>query len=99
MVRKCEMFVGWRMRFGGCIDRINSPEQSANRVTQKIIYCLQHGTEMGWIVDPFDRSIVVLQPNQLPLFCEGSDRLPILAPIALELTCEQIFGWLRINLG
>lgn len=79
------------------IIEILSPDQSPNRVTQKILYSLQYGTQLGWMVDPSDRSIVAFLPNQLPVFCEGSAPLPILAPIALELTCDQIFGWLKMN--
>jgi hypothetical protein len=48
-------------------------------------------------LDPSDRLIVVFLPNQLPIFCEGGDRLPVLTFIALELTCEQIFDWLKMN--
>ncbi|MCG9892939.1 MAG: Uma2 family endonuclease [Thermosynechococcaceae cyanobacterium MS004] len=79
------------------IIEILSPDQSANRVTQKILYSLQHGTKLGWMVDPHDRSTLVFVPNQLPTFFEGSDRLPVLDPIPLELTCEQLFGWLKMN--
>jgi Uma2 family endonuclease len=79
------------------IIEIFSPDQSPNRVTQKILYSFERGTQLGWMLDPSDRSIVVFLPNQLPIFYEGSDRLPVLAPIALELTCEQIFGWLKMN--
>ncbi len=79
------------------IIEILSPGQSPNRVTQKILYSLQHGTQLGWMLDPSDRSIVVFLPNQLPIFCEGGDRLPGLTSIALELTCEQIFDRLKMN--
>jgi Uma2 family endonuclease len=79
------------------IIEILSPDQSPNRVTQKILYSLQYGTQLGWMLDPSDRSIVVFLPNQLPIFCEGSDRLPILAPITLQLTCEKVFGWLKMT--
>jgi Uma2 family endonuclease len=79
------------------IIEILSPDQSPNRVTQKILYSLEHGTQLGWMLDPSDRSIVVFMPNQLPVFFEGGDRLPILSPIVLELTCEKIFGWLKMN--
>ncbi|WP_366853773.1 Uma2 family endonuclease [Microcoleus sp. PH2017_22_RUC_O_B] len=34
---------------------ILSPEQSSNRVTKKIIHCLEHGCQLGWLVDPGDR--------------------------------------------
>lgn len=76
---------------------ILSPDQSSNRVTQKILYSLEQGTQLGWMLDPSDRSILVFLPNQLPVFYEGGDRLPVLPPIALELTCEQIFDWLKMN--
>jgi Uma2 family endonuclease len=81
------------------IIEILSPDQRSNRVSNKILHSLKHGTQLGWMLDPLDHSILVFLPNQLPLFCEGSDRLPVLAPIPLELTCETIFGWLKMNVG
>lgn len=81
------------------IIEILSPEQSPNRVTQKILYSLQHETQVGWMVDPSDRSIVIFLPNQLPIFCEENDRPSVLSSIPLELTCEQIFGWLKMNIS
>jgi Uma2 family endonuclease len=79
------------------IIEILSPDQIPNRVTQKILYSLQHGTKLGWMLDPSDRSIVVFLPNQQPIFYEGGDHLSVLSSIMLELTCEQIFGWLKMN--
>ncbi|MGB8698665.1 MAG: Uma2 family endonuclease, partial [Thermosynechococcaceae cyanobacterium] len=38
---------------------ILSPDQSPNRVTNKILHSLKHGTQLGWIMDPSDRSILV----------------------------------------
>jgi len=36
---------------------ILSPEQSSNRVTGNILHCLNHGAELGWLIDPGDRSV------------------------------------------
>jgi len=36
---------------------ILSPEQSSNRVTGNILHCLKYGCQLGWLVDPEDRSI------------------------------------------
>jgi Uma2 family endonuclease len=36
-----------------------SPDQSQNKVTKNILHCLQHGTQMGWLIDPSDRSVFV----------------------------------------
>ena len=75
---------------------ILSPEQSSNRVIDNILYCLQNGCQLGWLVDPADRSILVFRPGLQPLLLRGSDRLPVLASIGLELTVADIFGWLKM---
>lgn len=76
---------------------ILSPEQSSNRVTRKIIHCLQHNCQLGWLIDPDDRSILAFLPNQQPQFCEGSDVLPVPEMIPLNITAEQVFSWLRMQ--
>ncbi len=75
---------------------ILSPEQSSNRVTGNILYCLQHGCQLGWLIDPEDRSILVFRPNQSPVLCRESDRIPVPQDIPLELTAEQVFDWLKM---
>lgn len=76
---------------------ILSPQQSSNRVTKKIIHCLQHNCQLGWLVDPEDRSILAFLPHQQPQFCEGSDVLPVPEMIPLNITAEQVFSWLRMQ--
>jgi len=76
---------------------ILSPDQRSNRVAGNILYCLQHGCKLGWLLDPDDRSILVFLPNQQPQFCTGSDRLPVLNSIPLNLTAEQVFDWLKMQ--
>ncbi|MBO3463225.1 Uma2 family endonuclease [Aetokthonos hydrillicola Thurmond2011] len=75
---------------------ILSPEQSSNRVTGNILYCLDHGCQLGWLIDPEDRSILVLLPNQQPQLLQADQRLPVLAEIDLELTVAQVFSWLKM---
>ncbi|MEG4422355.1 Uma2 family endonuclease [Microcoleus sp. LAD1_D5] len=65
---------------------ILSPQQSSNRVTRKIIHCLQHNCQLGWLIDPDDRSILAFLPNQQPQFCEGSHVLPVPEMIPLNIT-------------
>ncbi|MBW4424567.1 MAG: Uma2 family endonuclease [Nostoc desertorum CM1-VF14] len=76
---------------------ILSPEQSSNRVIGNILYCLQHGCRLGWLVDPTDRSILVFRAGQQPELLRKSDRLEILEEINLEITVEQIFSWLKME--
>jgi Uma2 family endonuclease len=75
---------------------ILSPDQSANRVTGNILHCLKHGCSLGWLVDPGDRSILLLQSNQQPELRYGQDTLIVLEGIDLTLTVEHIFGWLKM---
>jgi Uma2 family endonuclease len=75
---------------------ILSPEQSSNRVIGNILYCLQHQCELGWLIDPADRSIVVFRPDTQPELLQSGDRLPVLEEIDLELTVNQVFAWLKM---
>lgn len=76
---------------------ILSPEQRANRVTGNILYCLQHGCQLGWLVDPEDRSILVFFPHQQPVLLQEGDSLPVLEDIDLELKVTTVFSWLKMN--
>jgi Uma2 family endonuclease len=75
---------------------ILSPEQSSNRVTRNILHCLQHGCQLGWLIDPDDRSILVFLPHQPPVICIECDRIPVPKDIPLTLTTDQVFNWLKM---
>lgn len=79
------------------IIEILPPEQSPNRVIEKILHCLRYGCQGGWLLDPSDRSILVFTPNQIPQVWVGSDRLPVPVFMPLELTTDQIFNWLKMQ--
>ncbi|ACA99780.1 MULTISPECIES: Uma2 family endonuclease [Cyanophyceae] len=75
---------------------ILSPDQSQTKVTKNILHCLDHGTEMGWLIDPAERTIFVYQPKQQTLVFDGPTQqiaMPSFAQ-AIQLTVEDIFRWL-----
>jgi Uma2 family endonuclease len=76
---------------------ILSPDQSSNRVTGNILHCLKHGCQLGWLIDPNDRSVIVFQPQQQPELFHQEDKLVVLEGVELELTAEQVFSWLRMK--
>ncbi|NER32542.1 MAG: Uma2 family endonuclease [Oscillatoria sp. SIO1A7] len=76
---------------------ILSPQQSSNKVIDNILYCLQNGCQLGWLIDESDRSILVLRPGLQPLLLRGSDRPPVLGSVELELTVADIFSWLKMT--
>ena len=78
--------------------RESRPQQSANRVIRKILFCLQNGTKLGYLVDTDDESVTVFQPNQLPEVKEKQDILPVLNVLQnWQLKVEDIFNWLNFS--
>jgi Uma2 family endonuclease len=76
---------------------ILSPEQSTTRVLDKLLHSLQFGSQLAWLVDPQDRSVLTLLPDRSPLIGRRADPLLCLPDLPLTLTAEQIFGWLKVG--
>jgi Uma2 family endonuclease len=77
---------------------ILSPEQSPNRVINKIIFSIQHQTKLGLFIDPNDRSVMVFKPNQLPEVKYDSDIIPVLNVLGdWQLRVVDIFNFLQVN--
>jgi Uma2 family endonuclease len=75
---------------------ILSPDQSHTKVTKNILYCLKHGTQMGWLIDPAEQTVFVYLPKQeTEVFDESEQILPV-PPFAheLRLSVGELFGWL-----
>jgi Uma2 family endonuclease len=75
---------------------ILSPNQSANRVVDNILYCIQNGCQLGWLIDPDDRSVLVFRPDKQPQLYRDSDLMPVLTEIPLQLPAVVIFDWLKM---
>ncbi|MDX2212092.1 MAG: Uma2 family endonuclease [Oculatellaceae cyanobacterium bins.114] len=77
---------------------ILSPDQSPTKVTGNILHCLKHGCQMGWLIDPEERSLLIYPSGQQPEFLqEDQDVLPIPDLVAnLQLTIADVFGWLKL---
>lgn len=75
---------------------ILSPEQSQTKVTKNILHCLDNGTNLGWLIDPKEQSILVYFPEQKPAFLEAAtDVLPVPDfAQAFQLTLGELFDWL-----
>ncbi len=75
---------------------ILSPAQSYSRVTKNILHCLDNGTQLGWLIDPQEQSVLVYFRSQQPVFFEAeSDVLPVPDfAKAFKLTLGELFGWL-----
>jgi Uma2 family endonuclease len=78
---------------------ILSPDQNQTKVTRNIVHCLDHGTEMGWLIDPEESIIFVYQSDKTPRFFDEPEmRLPLPTfANGIELTVEQLFAWLILD--
>ncbi|RUS95196.1 hypothetical protein DSM107003_33960 [Trichormus variabilis SAG 1403-4b] len=75
---------------------ILSPDQSQTKVIKNILHCLNHGTQIGWLIDPGEQSIFVYFPDQPTAFYDQPNaRLPVPAFAKnFNLTVEDLFAWL-----
>lgn len=74
---------------------ILSPDQNGTKVISNILHCLNHGTQLGWFVDPSEKIAIAFQLGQQPIELRGGDLLPVPAFLDLQLTVEQMFGLLK----
>lgn len=75
---------------------ILSPNQSPHRVTKNIFHCLEHGSEMGWLIDPKEQVVMVYYGDRRPILCDTPDQIlptPSFLP-NLKLTLGEMFAWL-----
>jgi Uma2 family endonuclease len=77
---------------------ILSPDQSSTRVINNILFCLNHGTELGWFIDPQERLIMTFRPGEQPEIKQNQDILPVLSSLGdLQLSVQDVFSWLSLN--
>lgn len=79
------------------IIEILSPDQNQTKVVRNILYSLDHGTKMGWLIDPEEELVFVYYRDRPPAVFEGkSDRLPVPDfAEAFQLTLDRLFAWLE----
>ena len=76
---------------------ILSPGQSSSRVVDNLLYCLNAGGQMGWLINPQDKDVLVFPAGKQPIAVRGAEELlpiPDFMP-ALELSLGEVFGWLK----
>lgn len=77
---------------------ILSPEQTDARVIDKIIFCLNHGSKLGWLIDPKERLVVLFQPKQQLEVKQEPDQLAVLGALGgWQLSVTELFGWLSLS--
>lgn len=75
---------------------ILSPDQSLMKVLDKLLFCSENGTNLGWLINPEDETILVVFTDQKVKIFRDDNILPVLDKIELNLTVNDIFNWLNI---
>ena len=75
---------------------ILSPDQSQTKVIKNILHCLNHGTQMGWLIDPSEQCVFVYLADRPTAFYDEPDALLPVPEFAREfnLTVAGLFSWL-----
>ena len=76
---------------------ILSPDQSQTKVISNILHCLNAGCQMGWLIDPTEKSVLAYPANQQPrIFQEPDQVLPTPEFMGdFKLSLGELFGWLK----
>lgn len=74
---------------------ILSPDQRYKQVLAKLLHCAEYGTELGWLLDAEDESILVVDSDRRVKELKNRDYLPVLTGISLELNVQEVFSWLN----
>jgi len=76
---------------------ILSPDRSQTKVTKNILHCLKNDPQMGWLIDPAERSIFVYATDRsAQVFDRETDVLPVPEFAKdFQLTLGDLFGRLR----
>lgn len=77
------------------------PDQNQTKLTRKILTSLDLGCQMGWLIDPAEKTVLVYPAQGSPSFAdlETPDQ-PIAVPAfaaGLELSLATLFGWMQVR--
>ncbi|MBE9063878.1 Uma2 family endonuclease [cf. Phormidesmis sp. LEGE 11477] len=61
-----------------------SPDQSQTGVTINILHCLQHGAEVGWLIDPKEQTVFIYRSKQTPEVLDEPDNILAVPSFATE---------------
>jgi Uma2 family endonuclease len=73
-----------------------SPDQSAKKAREKLLFSTVHGCPLGWLIDPERKTMEVYRPGSPPHRLAAHDILqgdPILP--GYRLAVPEVFGWMR----
>ncbi len=76
---------------------ILSPNQSHTKVVRNILHCIDHGTELGWMLDSEEHCIFVYDSDKSVQVFDNSDMVLPVPKFGqmVQLKVGEIFAWLK----
>ncbi len=76
---------------------ILSPDQRQTKLVKKILFALENGTEIAWLLDPDDKVIFIYRADQALQVYDRPEQVLPMPDFAsdLQLTVETVFSWLN----
>ncbi|MBW4444037.1 MAG: Uma2 family endonuclease [Plectolyngbya sp. WJT66-NPBG17] len=75
---------------------ILSPDQSPTKVIKNILHCIDHQTQMGWLINPEEEVVFIYFSDRTIRFFDIPEQsLPVPSFASnVQLTVGELFGWL-----
>ncbi|MBE9065699.1 Uma2 family endonuclease [Leptolyngbya cf. ectocarpi LEGE 11479] len=73
---------------------ILSPAQAQTKPLEKLLHCIEHGTELGWLLDPEADSVLTISSESRIKLHRNQEIVPVLSDLELALSAQDIFDWL-----
>ncbi|MEA5533016.1 Uma2 family endonuclease [Crocosphaera sp. XPORK-15E] len=75
---------------------ILSPDQNQTKVTKNILHCLNHGTQMGWLIDPKEQTVFIYHSTQKIELFDQPEQILMVPSFAhdINLSVGSILAWL-----
>lgn len=66
---------------------------------RNILHCLDNGTEVGWLIDPAEKMILIYQPDRQVQVVDILEAELVVPEFArpIKLTAGEIFNWLKLE--
>ncbi|NJL90331.1 MAG: Uma2 family endonuclease [Coleofasciculaceae cyanobacterium SM2_1_6] len=92
ITNKINIFPDW-------IIEILSPEQRISRVMEKMTFCFEYGTKLGWLIDPEQEVVLIFYEDKMLEIKRGDEQLPALEVLQdWQLSAAELFRWLYVDL-
>lgn len=85
-------FFDWLKCYGKVTDKI---VYGVNPLLDKLLFCSQIGTQLGWLINPEEEAIFAILPEQKLRLFKNEDTLPVLEKLDLKLKVNEVFNWLK----